>query len=318
MVMDMFKVACIGECMIEMAPVASNTYKRGFAGDTFNTAVYFKRQFSDKLQVSYISALGQDSLSDATCEKMELEGVDTQLILRVEGGQPGLYLIENDSHGERFFSYWRSVSAARTMFKGMDENAIYDLLKPFQLIYLSGISLAILDAAQRCCLLKALAKLQNRTVIAFDPNYRSALWRDIEECIGVFKKMARISSIVLSTFDDDKAIWGDVSIDTAGQRWRDWGVKEVVIKNGPEGCHVYAEEISSHVPAPETIKPLDTTGAGDSFCAGYLGARLLGNTEMQAALLAHKIAGQVIRHSGGVITQENWHPVTELHSSFQY
>jgi len=298
--------------MIEFAPDKTAAYHKSFAGDTFNTAVYFKRQFGTQLEVSYVSALGDDSLSDAILEKMQQEGVATQLVERIKGAKPGLYLIENDDSGDRTFSYWRDTSAARTMFKGMDVADVVKKLAPFDLVYLSGISLGILDREQREIVFAALEKLSGQCLIAFDPNYRAALWQDKVECIEVFKKMAMLSDILLSTFDDDLALFGFSDVDRAAQRWLNWGSTEVIMKNGALGCSIYTVQQQVDVATPVKIEAVDTTGAGDSFCAGFLGAKLLGASLINAAILGHKVAGQVIQYPGGVIAAKQWQSINFL------
>jgi len=303
------KIACIGECMVEFAPSKTQTYKKSFAGDTFNTAVYLKRQFETQLDVSYVSALGCDSLSNDILLKMQLEGIETCMVRRLDGGKPGLYLIENDDNGEREFTYWRDASAARSMFKNFSTNDIYQKLYSYDLIYLSGITLAILDHGQRSILLNALEKLQNKCTIAFDPNYRPALWDDKVQCIEVFKRMAGLSNTLLSTYDDDLSLFGFSDLDTAAQRWLSWGSRVVVMKNGAWGCSVYTADSQVDIAPPAKIKAVDTTGAGDSFCAGFLGAKLLGASVIDAATFGHKVAGQVIQFSGGVIALEHWQSI---------
>ncbi|MCL6415109.1 sugar kinase [Aestuariirhabdus sp. Z084] len=305
------KIACIGECMIEMSPAGPGLFKQGFAGDTFNTAVYFKRQFGAAFDVEYVTALGDDPLSQAMIDQFDREQISTDLVRIIPDKQPGLYVIENDAQGERFFHYWRKQSAACSTFKGLTAYNIYKLFEPFDLIYLSGISLAILDNQQRTNLLAALHRLKKTTTIAFDPNYRPALWPSKEVCAITFQAMAENCSIVLSTFEDDQAIWNDPEPVHAINRWRDWGAEEVVIKNGAQGCTLLANDILAEAPVPRAIAPVDTTGAGDSFCAGYCGARLLGNDYVQAAELGHNIAAQVIQHPGGVIHSDRWTAVSE-------
>ncbi len=79
--------------MIEMASVdGAGTYRRGVAGDTFNTAVYLARQ---GCRVSYLSQLGDDAYSTAIIQQLVAENIDTTLLRRVPGRQPGLYLIDN-------------------------------------------------------------------------------------------------------------------------------------------------------------------------------------------------------------------------------
>ena len=55
----MTKVACIGECMIELKQAQGGLYSRGYGGDTLNTANYLARLGAD---VDYITALGDERL----------------------------------------------------------------------------------------------------------------------------------------------------------------------------------------------------------------------------------------------------------------
>jgi 2-dehydro-3-deoxygluconokinase len=56
----MSKVACIGECMIELKQAEGGLFSRGYGGDTLNTAVYLARL---GVGADYITALGDDTLS---------------------------------------------------------------------------------------------------------------------------------------------------------------------------------------------------------------------------------------------------------------
>ena len=82
----MTRVACIGECMIELKQADGGLYSRGYGGDTLNTAVYLARLGAD---VDYITALGDDSLSDEMIAGWAAEGVGTTRVLRLPGKLPG-------------------------------------------------------------------------------------------------------------------------------------------------------------------------------------------------------------------------------------
>src|ERR1700744_4896758 len=96
----MTRVACIGECMIELKQAGGGLYSRGFGGDTLNTAVYLARL---GVGVDYITALGDDPLSDEMIAGWAAEGVGTARVARLAGKLPGLYMIRTDGNGERRF-----------------------------------------------------------------------------------------------------------------------------------------------------------------------------------------------------------------------
>ncbi|OYW58599.1 MAG: ribokinase, partial [Rhizobiales bacterium 12-68-15] len=109
------------------------------------------------------------------------------------------------------------------------------------------------------------------------------------------------ANIAMPTFEDEVALWGDASPMATIERMTTYGVQEVVVKNGPSGALVYADGQVIEVPVERQVLPVDTTGAGDSFNAGYLAARLQGASAADAALAGHRLAGTVIMHRGALI-----------------
>ena len=92
----MSKVACIGECMIELKQADGGLFSRGYGGDTLNTAVYLARL---GVGADYVTALGDDSLSDEMIAGWAAEGVGTKQVARLPGKLPGLYMIQTDDKG---------------------------------------------------------------------------------------------------------------------------------------------------------------------------------------------------------------------------
>ena len=175
------RVASIGECMVELTLPREdgNGSRVGFAGDTFNAAVYLKRS-APEITVSYVTALGTDPLSARMIAFFESEDLDTSLIERRADRVPGLYAISLDAKGERSFTYWRDSSAARTLFLPPAEVNPSNL-NGFDLIYLSGITLAVLAPEARAALADFLRGYRQRGGrLAFDSNYRPRLWPDAD------------------------------------------------------------------------------------------------------------------------------------------
>ncbi|WP_316860408.1 sugar kinase [uncultured Cohaesibacter sp.] len=300
------KIACIGECMIELAPAGNGLFKQGFAGDTFNTAAYLSRQYSPDIEVSYVTGLGKDPMSDGIRKALEAEDIRTDSITMVEDKNPGLYMIENDDTGERFFTYWRNDAAAKKMFAGWSIEKIAELLGQFDVIYFSGITLAILDEAQRTALFEAIAQLKGKVKVGFDPNYRPKLWPDSDICRAAFERAASLCDFALVTADDHVALWGEADGMAIAKQWKGYGAREVVVKEGASSCILLTDDDVKNVPPAAKLKPKDTTGAGDSFAAGYLGKRALGGSQEEAAKTAHGVAGQVIMHPGAIIDKSVW------------
>ena len=106
------RIVSLGEVMIELSRGNDGRFSVACGGDTFNTAVYLARRGMD---VAYATALGDDPYSDGILALAAAEGVGADLMLRVPGRLPGLYLIETNPAGERTFYYWRESAPARDL-----------------------------------------------------------------------------------------------------------------------------------------------------------------------------------------------------------
>lgn len=299
------RIAAIGECMLELSatqPMApeGRAMQLGYGGDTLNTAVYLARL---GLVPEYVTALGDDHYSDWLLDCWRGEGVQTNLVSRLPGRVPGLYMIDTDPDGERHFSYWRGEAPARQLFD--DERRVAELereLTAMALVYLSGITLSLYDVVARERLFKVLAHLREAGVrIGFDGNYRPAGWPSPAEAQKAFTRACSLADIVLPTYDDEVALFGDGSPEATLQRITSAGASEVVLKQGAAGCLVWKDGASVNVPARPVPRPVDTTAAGDSFNAGYLAGRLLGTEPEQAAIQGHTLAAAVIQIRGAII-----------------
>ncbi len=153
--------------------------KKRVCGRQLNMAYYARAFLPTTSAVDYFTAVGDDVESEALVQSIAAHGIGTELIKHLPGKTPGLYLISLDN-GERTFSYWRGMAAAKEMAQEIDyleRSLIGD-----QAIFFSGISLAILQPETRAQFLGVLgeAKANGQDVI-FDSNLRPSLWQSRQE-----------------------------------------------------------------------------------------------------------------------------------------
>lgn len=293
-------IVSIGEVMIEMARGPDGRFSQACGGDTFNTAVYLARR---GLPVAYATALGDDLYSDRIVALAGAEGIATDLMVRVPGRLPGLYLIETDAKGERTFHYWRDTAPARELFELPDWGRIAESIIGARVVYFSGITLSIYSnqGLGRFLALLELARKAGAKIV-FDGNYRPRAWKgDVQRTRTVFMEALKRVDIALPTYDDEALLWGDPSPDATIERLQAFGIAEIAIKNGPNSALVAAGGHREFVPVPDVVVPVDTTAAGDSFNAGYMAARLADENPGDAAIAGHKLASEVIRHRGAIM-----------------
>lgn len=296
----MKNIFLFGECMIELNHASSNTINQSFAGDVFNAAVYLKRSF-DNHKVHLVTAVGKDSYSEDMIEFFQQENIDCDLVFKSDTKIPGLYSIQLDEHGERSFTYWRDNSAAKQVMQHIDEDAIATL-SAGDIFFFSGISLAILEKSDLDAFWQLLSTLKAKGVtIAFDLNYRPRLWQSKEEAQELTIKAFAHSTLYLPGVEDMANLFGISSLTDIKEFLDQFSWNEIVLKNGPEEVVYFDKEQQQNVAITPVKKVVDTTSAGDSFNGSYLGARMNGNSPVDAIKLASSVAGFVIQHKGAIV-----------------
>ncbi|MQA10173.1 MAG: sugar kinase [Pseudonocardiaceae bacterium] len=299
----MIRVLAIGECMIELTHLDGSTLSLGYAGDTFNTALYLSRLTEpDEVRVDYLTRLGDDPYSEGMLDAMRAEGIGTELISRVPGAQPGLYLVRTDVRGERSFTYYRSLSPARQLFDTDQPTEIDAELAGYDVIYLSAITLQLLTERAQERLRGLLHRARQRgSGVAFDSNYRPAGWISGQAARVAVESTWSLASVALPTFSDEQALFRDAGPEATVERLRGHGIEDIAVKDGANGCLVWDGAAVCHIPAEPLESIVDSTAAGDAFNAGYLAARLAGAGPVDAAARANAVAARVVGQPGAIV-----------------
>lgn len=295
-------VIAVGECMVELSLLGGGQAALGYAGDVFNTAVYLRRLGQP---VKFATALGADDpFTAAILERMAAEGIGDSLVARVPGRLPGLYAIERDAEGERRFFYWREQAPVRQFFEVSDVDAVVEGARAADLIYLSGVTMAVLGEAGRAQMLDILTDAAGRGVaVAFDPNYRPRLWPSADVARASLEAIVPLCRVLSVSGPDLEALY-DVPLAEVAAGWAVQGV-EVVLRDEDRTVHIHAGGEVKTLPAPTAVRALDTTGAGDSFNGGYLATRLSGGVPEAAVEVGRRISAAVVQRIGAIIPPED-------------
>jgi 2-dehydro-3-deoxygluconokinase len=286
--------------MVELAPAQGpGQFQQSFAGDTLNT-LWYLRQVCPDWTCRYISRVGRDQVSDDMLSMMTCAGIETDHVQRDTERTVGLYMISL-SDGERSFAYWRGQSAAKRLADDPAQVAVS--IAEADVVFFSGITLAILEASTRTGFLQtiAAARADGKTIV-FDPNLRPKLWPDIARMRDAIMAGAAVSDIALPSHDEEALQFGDADIAATSARYLSAGVRSVVVKNAADNVHFVHNGKAGIVTPRAAKKVVDTTSAGDSFNAGLLAGLSRYNTMDDAIRLGCDVARQVIGQKGALVT----------------
>lgn len=298
----MVNVVVMGECMLELSKVDGDLYRKSYAGDVYNTAVYLKRLAGSNVNIEFLTGVGTSTHCGLMLENFTSQGIGCDWVQIIQDKSIGSYIIDVDTNGERAFSYWRGQSAAKHMFDKLSDSDIQALANTTDVFYFSGISLAILTPSGRQQLGRLLEQLKFLgKQIVFDTNFRPALWGSIAEAKNEFERALQLSDLVFAGVEDLALL---EKIETPQQlkaRLATYDIPEIIIKDGAKEVVAITSQGEQTIPVQPVSKVVDTTSAGDSFNAGYLFGRHDGQSIERSIQLANAVAGFVIQHQGAIV-----------------
>lgn len=247
-------VLSIGEILVDMiGSYHEDTfcYERNAGGAPFNVACAIKK-FGGKS--AFAGNVGNDIIGKYLTEFANERGLDECLINVDNEHNTTIAFVELDKTGERSFCFNRKNTADYYLPYVSDV-----LIEKCEIVNIGSLMLSEDIGLEYARNIIKRAKLLNKTV-AFDVNYRTDIFRDKDEAVKRYKLIMAEADIVKLS-EDEVEIFSPqyiagltglvcISLGGAGSRWQ---------YNGD----------SSDI-ASISVKPVDTTGAGDAFFAGVL------------------------------------------------
>ena len=246
---------CIGEILADMIGEEKNetiTYERKAGGAPFNVACALKKFGRD---VKFVGSVGDDLIGSFLINYAKNFGMDTTYIHQNKERNTTLAFVELNEAGERSFCFYRKNTADYRMPKVNDE-----LIKAANIVCIGSLMLADSECVEYALDVIDRAHSFGKTV-AFDVNYRTDIYRDKESAIKTYKRILSVADIVKFS-EDEVETFGEDYVDSLSD-------KLTLITLGKDGSEWRYKGNKNRVPTI-TVKPVDTTGAGDAFFAGAL------------------------------------------------
>ncbi|MDP2808702.1 MAG: sugar kinase [Rhodocyclaceae bacterium] len=293
-----FDIVSLGEAMVEFNQTGrtdddrgGRLYLQGFGGDTSNFAIAAARQGA---RVAYVSALGDDPYGRLLREIWDAEGVDHAGVKTDAAACTAAYFVTHDAAGHHF-SFLRNGSAASRLTPA---DLPHERIGAARMLHLSGITLAISTSA--CDTAYAAIDCARRAGVAvsFDTNLRLKLW-PIDRARAVISDVIAHCDLCLPSIDDIAAITGLTQPDALIDHCLRLGAKTVALKLGDRGA-IVADASGRHRIAPYPCRPVDATGAGDTFGGAFVARRIAGDDLVTAGRYAAAAAALSTEGFGAV------------------
>lgn len=286
------EIICIGEPMFELnQPKDGGDFHPGHGGDASNCAVAAARQGAS---VGMITALGADTFGQSFLELWRGEGIDSRAVKIDPAAPTAIYFVTHGPDGH-VFSYRRAGSAASRL---TPEELDLDYIRGARVIHASGISQAISSAAADLVFLAMRTARSAGALVSYDTNLRLRLW-PVDRARAVIHAAVALSDIVKTSSEDAKELAGTTDPDAIADFYLGMGPSIAIVTLGPDGALVATPAGRSRVPAIP-VKPVDATGAGDTFDGAFLAEYLRQGDPFAAARYANAAAGLATEGYGAV------------------
>ncbi|WP_424768085.1 sugar kinase [Paenibacillus sp. sgz302251] len=306
------QIVTFGESMALFMPQEHKSIERAamleqsFGGAESNVAIGLARLGSS---VGWFGALGDDPFGKIILKTLRGEGVDVSRVQLRADAPTGMMFREHIA-GRLAVHYYRKHSAASRM---QPEQLDEDYIRGAKLLHVTGITAALSEDCRKT-VLRAVAVAKEAGVrISFDPNLRLKLW-SIEEARKALLPIAADADYFLPGWDELKLLYDTDDYEYVKAKLTE--LKAVSIIKGRGDTTVLLdngkEESLPFYPADQVV---DTVGAGDGFCAGFLAGIMKGMSPIEAVRLASINGSLVVQMRGDWEALPEWNVVEQRLSS---
>lgn len=252
----------------------------------------------------FIGKVGQDMFGRQLEDALEEVGICTEGLVRDEKIHTTLAFVHTMADGDRDFSFYRNPGADM-MLEESELNT--ELLENCRMFHFGSLSMT--DEVCRRATKKAirLAK-ERRAVISFDPNLREPLWESLD---AAREQIAYgMSQCDILKISDNEIQWftGETDYDKGAARLlSQYPIRLLLVSMGKEGSRAYMNGACVQAAPFLQEHTVETTGAGDTFCACILhyilehGFRTYTEPELKEMLAFANAAASLITTKKGAL-----------------
>ncbi|HET9946597.1 MAG TPA: carbohydrate kinase [Patescibacteria group bacterium] len=258
------QVVCYGELLIDMISsttgdlTQSKSFLKKFGGAPANVSMGVSKL---GIPVSFMGKVGNDPFGKFLKFTLDSHNVNTDNLILSDNDKTTLAFVSLDKNGQRDFFFYRGAHEAITSTE-------VTLPKNTFLFHFGSLTQTNNTAYNATDKLIKQAKEQ-KTIISYDPNIRESLWGNLNLARDVILATAKKVNILKVNEEEALLLANTTSLEEAGKKLFIPSLDALFITMGPRGCFYKTASFENYIP---TIKltPIDTTGAGDAFNAGYI------------------------------------------------
>lgn len=218
-------------------------------------------------KTAFIGKVGKDMFGNQLKSAVEEVGIDTRNLVMDEKVHTTLAFVHTYPDGDRDFSFYRNPGADMMLKK---EEVQEDLIKNSRVFHFGTLSSTHEGVREATRYAIEVAKKAG-CIISFDPNLRPPLWKDLEDARREIEYGLTKCDVLKISDNEIEFLFGTTDYDKGAALIREkYNIPLVLITMGKDGSRAYYKDMRVESAPFLQENTIETTGAGDTFCASSL------------------------------------------------
>ena len=217
---------------------------------------------------AFIGKVGNDIFGHQLRAVVQETGIHLDGLLMDNDIRTTLAIVKNYENGDRDFSFYRNPGADMML---TEAELPLDMLSDTKIFHFGTLSMT--HEGVRKATLKAIAAAKaGGALISFDPNLRPPLWNSLADAAEQIHAGLALCDILKIADNEIEFITGETDFDKGAAILQDKypNIKILNVTAGADGSYSYSFGHRVFVPSFQLGGTIETTGAGDTFCASVL------------------------------------------------
>ena len=218
-------------------------------------------------KTAFIGKVGKDMFGNQLKKAVEEVGIDTRNLILDEKHHTTLAFVHTYPDGDRDFSFYRDPGADMMLTKEEVQKELIESSRIFHFGTLSSTHEGVREATRHAI---DLAK-EAGCIITFDPNLRPPLWKSLEDARTEIEYGMSKCDVLKISDNEVEFMCGTTDYDKGAAMLQEkYHIPLILITLGKEGSRAYYKDLRVEAAPFLQENTIETTGAGDTFCASTL------------------------------------------------
>ena len=265
----LFDVTALGELLIDFTENGTSSQGNPLLEANPGGAVCNVLAMLGRLgkKTAFIGKVGQDMFGTQLKNAVEEVGIDTRALFMDEEVHTTLAFVHTYPDGDRDFSFYRNPGADMMLTK---DEVPADLIQNSRLFHFGTLSSTHEGVREATRHALEIAK-DAGCIITFDPNLRPPLWKSLEDAKREMEYGMTKCDVLKISDNEVEFLFGTTDYDKGAALIREkYNIPLVLITMGKDGSRAYYKDMRVEAAPFLQENTIETTGAGDTFCASIL------------------------------------------------